>query len=403
MIQRLRSSAFRRRMNVSAPDAVSLSLLEDEPPEAPATATSTNNADHGPSSDSFIGVPSPPPSGAPTEVRDLSKPQLLEPTAGDDGSCSNAPSSFKIPPTAENHVGNELLEEIDSSFPLSASRGSLDGGESAECFRRSHDSSGLGEEDNVEVQLGREDHIRGPTCNDDSVRSRDDEIHKTKQGLGASSMAFIEQLRGAALRRKMNLSRSRDSLAAKERKQREDIAASEAARLQKEELDRQAEEADRASRRKSVPARPSLLQTFKARPLPPTSGLLGSGGLSGVPKVEKKPTTTPISPFLGSRRDLRQAAEPETCDYYQRKSVTVPVSKQPASIDTTTFKARPLSIGGCGTSGASRKSRSGKRLYRSLLCSGLGVKRGNTESGLSVVQKWTTTVRFGVDAHQTSS
>ena len=357
LIQRLRSSAFRRRMNVSAPDAVSLSLLEDEPPEAPATAMSTNNADHGPSSDSFIGVPSPPPSRAPTEARDLSKPQLLAPVGGDDGSCSNAPSSFKIPPTAENHVGNELLvEEIDGSFPLSASRGSLDGGESAEGFRRSHDASGLGEEDNVEVQLGREDHIRGQTCNDDSVRSRDDEIHKTKQGLGASSMAFIEQLRGAALRRKMNLSRSRDSLAAKERKQREDIAASEAARLQKEELDRQAEEADRASRRKSVPARPSLVQTFKARPLPQTSGLLGSGGLSGVPKVEKKPTTTPISPFLGSRRDLRQAAEPETCDYYQRKSVTVPVSKQPASIDTTTFKARPLPkttgvLGGAGQAG----------------------------------------------------
>ena len=166
----------------------------------------------------------------------------------------------------------------------------------------------------------------------DSVTStgslREEEIMKTREELGATSHAFIERLRGAAHRRKMNLARSRDDLAAKEREQREAIAASKA---------RQSEPVRVIvpERRKTMPGRPEpTVATFKARPLPETNGWQGSAGLYGVPKIEKKKVTTPFSPLLGARRQLR-------------KMIGKADSSKPARTESTEdtpnqFHARPL-------------------------------------------------------------
>ena len=61
--------------------------------------------------------------------------------------------------------------------------------------------------------------------NNSSVSSgsaREDDILLAQKQAGASAQAFIQGLRGAAHRRKMNLTRSRDSLAAKEKERKEE-------------------------------------------------------------------------------------------------------------------------------------------------------------------------------------
>lgn len=126
----------------------------------------------------------------------------------------------------------------------------------------------------------------------------DDEIQKTQRELDASSQAFIERIRGAASRRRKDLARSRDSLVCKEREHRQ---ALEAAKQNKRyslggttnSTERQ--KITRSIRRKSV-------ATFRALPLPESTGGKGTGGMVGVPRVRKRETTTPFSPMLGKRR-----------------------------------------------------------------------------------------------------
>jgi hypothetical protein len=123
------------------------------------------------------------------------------------------------------------------------------------------------------------------------------DLSSAKKLVDESSVIFIESIRGAAHRRKMAMSRSRDSLAVMEREQLLSIAASK-------------KESEAAKESSSEPtAHPKAPQStmeeykpFKARPLPSTTGTKGMGGLVGVPKVESKPKTTPFSPLLGKRR-----------------------------------------------------------------------------------------------------
>lgn len=155
---------------------------------------------------------------------------------------------------------------------------------------------------------------------------REEEIEKMKEELGATSLAFIQRLRGAAFRRKANLARSRDSLAAKERQQREAIAAAKAAK----EKRRQSEPLPRPSAQPKVKLVNAI---FHARPLPATTGSKGAGGLSGVPKVDKKPTTVPVSPMLGRRRKSRLVDGDEHVDEAQEHE---------RESDTAAFRALPL-------------------------------------------------------------
>jgi hypothetical protein len=178
-------------------------------------------------------------------------------------------------------------------------------------------------------------------------QSRLDHFAHSTLELGASSMAFMQQIRGAAFRRKKTLARSRDTFMEKERLHRQSIAqASEVARLQMEA----ALESQKVKETISVPHLPLVqVRPFKALPLPKTTGFQGSGGLSGVPKVPKRRPTIPKSPFLGSRRLL-------VADSANRLALPPNAASSTSSKESSSFKAlhlpkSSLPVGGAGQSG----------------------------------------------------
>lgn len=164
-----------------------------------------------------------------------------------------------------------------------------------------------------------------------------DVASKVNAEFGSCSLSFIQKLRGAAFRRKMNLSRSRDSFVAQEKEHREAIAASKAARFKNEDV-------------VTSPVKSAISQTtvslsnesFKALPLPSTNGTSGCGGLSGVPKVEKRPATVPCSPLLGSRRLQCYHASHFTQDNHSMKIASIKNSSGVAGIPKVT--KRPITV-----------------------------------------------------------
>ena len=161
-----------------------------------------------------------------------------------------------------------------------------------------------------------------PDSNDSFVSTsstREAEIQLAQQQAGASGLAFIQGLRGAAHRRKMNLTRSRDSLAAKERERREEDERLAAERARLAEMNQNQHSAS-----------PDSPHEFRARPLPKSNRM---SGVSGLPKVVKRPVTTPFSPLLGARRkSMPVAMESKGSTNLKRIDET----------ETTTFKARPF-------------------------------------------------------------
>lgn len=171
---------------------------------------------------------------------------------------------------------------------------------------------------------------------------REEEMIRAKEELGATSLAFTERLRGAAFRRKMNLTRSRDSLAAKEREQRELIAASKASREQRRVSEPPPLSLpDDTSKHASDSAK--AFKAFKALPLPSYTGFKGHGGLSGVPKVEKKQATMPFSPMLGARRQIRRLmGQDMDINVEPPSQMAKPSLKTNDEPNSNTFKARQL-------------------------------------------------------------
>jgi hypothetical protein len=117
-----------------------------------------------------------------------------------------------------------------------------------------------------------------------------------------TSSDFIEKITDAARRRKVAMTRSRDSLIAKEQEQLRSNAASDE-KLQKESNNTSIN-GDNVTKKSD-----NSVKTFKARPVPSTTGENGTGGLKGVPKVDKRPATTPFSPLLGARRPQKPKVE----------------------------------------------------------------------------------------------
>ena len=176
---------------------------------------------------------------------------------------------------------------------------------------------------------------------------------EAKKELGATSLEFIQRLRGAAQKRKQNLTRSRDSLVAKEREQREAVAALKVVPKQKPPTPNVQSLAKETTSK-------TIANSFKAKPLPATNGELGSGGLKGIPKVAKKPTTVAASPLLGARRvnppKVKSLQAPVTKPRIVNKDDSlVPKTKKmhPVNNNTGTFKARPAppTTGALGRSG----------------------------------------------------
>lgn len=155
------------------------------------------------------------------------------------------------------------------------------------------------------VRVVEANQLLSPKCPSEDEEADIRDLSSARKQVGQSSHEFIERIRNAAHRRKVAMTKSRDSLAAKEEEQLRSIAerinqaASDSSSTSQEQAARRAEP---SSKHRDSVNDDSVKKRFKARPLPPTTGALGSGGLDGVPKVEKRPTTTPFSPLLGQRR-----------------------------------------------------------------------------------------------------
>jgi hypothetical protein len=162
----------------------------------------------------------------------------------------------------------------------------------------------------------------------------DDWFQQARQDeLRVTSQAFIERLRGAAFRRKLNLTRSRDSLVAKERHQRETIAAAALLKMSHQNHQHESSVSENTS---------SSSTSFRARPVPAnnkTNVVIHKAGAAGLPwNGKKKEPTIPVSPSLGTARRRPVAA-------VNAASIMMG-SKQPggrtSSLMAAAFKARSV-------------------------------------------------------------
>jgi len=135
---------------------------------------------------------------------------------------------------------------------------------------------------------------------EDEVATMPD-LTQVRMQVGQSSTEFFERIRNAVHRRKVAMTRSRDSLVAKEEEQLRSNAELKD-KAQAKTMKQPQDVNPPVKTNHDFTRLEATGKAFKARPLPPTTGILGSGGMEGVPKVEKKPSTTPFSPLLGSRR-----------------------------------------------------------------------------------------------------
>ena len=192
----------------------------------------------------------------------------------------------------------------------------------------------------------------------DAFQSND--LSSAKKKLGASSHALVKRLRGAAQKRTRLVSKSRDSLIAKEHKQKISVINSWKAESHESEEESAGDSPHivrpQPQRRQCEGA--DQQKVFKARPLPATTGDLGSGGQVGIPKVAKRPPTIPKSPLLGVRRQGEGHIIPESRLYqkvredYSKQRLHPTTSQDYVGLESpmTTnanprfvpFKARPL-------------------------------------------------------------
>lgn len=153
--------------------------------------------------------------------------------------------------------------------------------------------------DELAIELCEMGVVESDESKDEHQKCRD--LTSAKKQLNISSHNFSERLRGAANLRKLEVVRSRDSLAAKEREHMLSIAAA------KQKIDAERKVPSHQVRSTGPPKKISNnpYRPFKALPLPKAAK--GDVGIRGVPKVDKHRATTPISPSLGTRRrDLSQ-------------------------------------------------------------------------------------------------
>jgi hypothetical protein len=328
LIQKLRQSAFRRKMNPTI-DTLSSSFA--------ATFSSVHSVTPTLQSDDF------------SVTKLLPSIQTVQDTMSRIGESETLPQTLVVgrldgggsleilSPHSVEHNDEELMEEKSPRVWNTGTEMEISLPSSEEALEQNTSES------SIQAYSLLSDSIPSPQSRLDHF------VHSTHE-LGASSMAFIQQIRGAAFRRKKNLARSRDSFMEKERLHRQSIAqASEVARLQMEAT----LESQRIKDTISVPPLSlASAKSFKALPLPKTTGFQGSGGLSGVPKVPKRLPTIPKSPFLGSRR-LLAADSTNRHVHALPPSATSSTSSKEAS---SSFKALPLPkssmrIGGAGQAG----------------------------------------------------
>jgi hypothetical protein len=144
-----------------------------------------------------------------------------------------------------------------------------------------------------------------PDATSPTATTREEDIARTQEELGATSLAFLHRLRGAAFRRKKRLVNSRNDLVAKELIHRQDV---EASRLQLHQLEEQEVTTSEQDHIDCEQPTTIGLNLFKARPVSQSLSM----GCAGIPKVDKRPVTIPLSPLLGPRRQLPEGSISQT-------------------------------------------------------------------------------------------
>jgi hypothetical protein len=183
----------------------------------------------------------------------------------------------------------------------------------------------------------------------------EDDLQSAKKEVGERSSNFIDKIRNAAHKRRVAVTRSRDSLVAKEQEQLRSIAESKTRSAASVMNDLQsvnenmkqavdAKENGISNRHHSKHSKKSSIgfggvgvpKVGKRPTTMPLSPMLGSRrkrdnaatfGGSGAPKVEKRPTTTPMSPMLGSRRKGDNSATSKVLDRKSKRPLSGKVSK----------------------------------------------------------------------------
>jgi hypothetical protein len=157
----------------------------------------------------------------------------------------------------------------------------------------------------------------------------------------------VEKLRGAAFKRRMDVSRSRDSLIAKEQLHREQnlfVKVVPPPTSTDKDLADGRELHDSKNKKEASNSNEKPLNQFRALPLPKTTGLLeGSYGLAGVPNIKKKDLTVASSPYLGRRRQQRTLASRET-GTDNRPRLLPPTYKEGGSIGLPRIVKKPTTV-----------------------------------------------------------
>ena len=119
--------------------------------------------------------------------------------------------------------------------------------------------------------------------------------------VGEHSSNFIDKIRDAAHKRKVAVTRSRDSLVAKEKEQLRSIAECKTRFAALKQKLQSAKEENTVITKENIHFQHNSLEGSLKHSRKNERENSGFGGV-GVPKVEKRPTTTPLSPLLGLRR-----------------------------------------------------------------------------------------------------
>jgi hypothetical protein len=210
-----------------------------------------------------------------------------------------------------------------------------------------------------------------------------DDLESARKQVGESSNKFIDRIRNAAHKRKVAVARSRDSLVAKEQEQLRSIAEFKAIKENRNNA-----ENTRATEIQSKP--PGFRKSLKSTKKITFSGL-------GVPKVEKRPATTPFSPLLGSRRKVKvpvkaleapfpaivpprnigQLSRHRSKQQKMRQTSASPKTEKDSTNTTKGFKARPMpsSTGIRGRAGQMGVPKVSKRPTTIPVSPGLGRRR----------------------------
>ena len=151
---------------------------------------------------------------------------------------------------------------------------------------------------------------------------RTENLEDAMKQVGEHSNDFIGKMRDAANKRKAAVTRSRDFLVAREQEQIRSIAECESRLTTLKEKLESGGETNKEN------------EAFQQIRKKANKTLNGFGGV-GVPKVEKRPTTKPLSPKLGLRRNGRKTKttkKKKTMESSEKTSAFQPIAKSNITI-----------------------------------------------------------------------